>query len=74
MAEVVRQLFLDKVKEQFQENIDKYSEQDPKHLLTVCQVQLGQMTDQFNKHGCSDKFHSEIIHLAAVLYDLYGLW
>jgi len=72
MAGIMRQLFMDKVKEQYEENHAKWGDQDPGKLLQVCQVQLGQLTDQHLKHGISEKFKVEIIHLAAVLYDLYG--
>ena len=72
MGKIMRQLFMDKVKEQYEENFQKHGDQDPGHLLQVCQVQMGQLTDQYLRHGISDKFRVEVIHLAAVLYDLYG--
>jgi len=72
MAEIMRQLFMDKVRTQFAENTKKHGTQDTGKLLQVCQVQLGQITDQYLKHGISDKLRIEIIHLAAVLYNLYG--
>ena len=70
--EVMRQLFADKVQAQFNQNKEKYGEQSPEKLLQVAQVQLGHITDQHLKGGVSDKFRIEIIHLSAVLYDLYG--
>jgi hypothetical protein len=72
MGKELRVFFKDKTEEQFKQNFAKWGEQDTTKLLQVCQVQLGQVTDQFLKHGIDDKFRIEIIHLSAVLYDLYG--
>lgn len=72
MGKEMQALFADKVKEQAKANSAKYGEQDPLHLLAVCSEELGEATHEFLKGGCSEKFRIEIIHLAAVLYELYG--
>lgn len=70
--EIMRQLFTDKFKEQFRQNEERFGSQGIEHLLQVCQVQLGHITNQFLKGSANEKFRIELVHLAAVLYDLYG--
>ena len=68
---VMGRLFYDKVIEQARKNREKWGEQNVARLIQVCQVQLGQMADQYLKNGYSDKFKIELVHLGAVLYELY---
>jgi hypothetical protein len=59
MGKEMQVFFLDKIKEQSKQNQKRYGEQSPERL-------------QFYKNGACEKFRIEIIHLATVLYDLYG--
>ena len=70
---VTGKLFYDKVIEQAKQNREKWGDQDTTKLIVVCQEQLGQMAGQFLKNGYSDKFKIEIVHLGAVLYELYTM-
>jgi hypothetical protein len=72
MGKELQVFFIDKIKEQAKANAAKYGEQDPLRLLAVCSEELGEATHEFLKSGCSEKFRIEIIHLVAVLYELYG--
>jgi hypothetical protein len=72
MGKEMQVLFLDKIKGQSEQNQKRYGEQTPEKLLLVAQAQLGHISEQFYKNGACEKFRIEIIHLAAVLYDLYG--
>lgn len=68
---VMGRLFYDRIIEQAKQNREKWGQQDTGKLIQVCQVQLGQIADQFLKSSYSDKFKIELVHLAAVLYELY---
>ena len=68
---VMGRLFYDKVIEQAKKNREKWGEQDTTRLIQVCQVQLGHIADQYLKNSYSEKFKLELVHLGAVLYELY---
>ena len=68
---VTGRLFYDKVIEQAKRNREKWGGQDTARLIHVSQVQLGQIADQYLKNGYSEKLKIELVHLGAVLYELY---
>jgi len=72
MDKEAQALFPDKIKEQAEANIKRYGDQDPITLLVVAQIQMGHVTEAYFRGNISDKFRVELVHLAAVLYELYG--
>lgn len=72
MGKELQALFAEKVKKQAELNREKYGEQNALVLMQILPVQQGHIHETYFKSGCSEKFRIELVHLAAVLYDLYG--
>ena len=71
MQDPIRMAFEAQVEAQRQKNKDKHGYQDMTRLLLVSQEQLGQMASEFITNGASEKFRIEVVHLAAVLPEIY---
>ena len=71
MQDPIREEFERLVEAQRQKNKGKWGYQDMTRLLLVSQEQLGQMASEFISNGASEKFKIEVIHLAAVLPEIY---
>lgn len=71
MQDPIREEFERLVEAQRQKNKLKWGYQDMPRLLLVCQEQLGQMASEFITNGASEKFKIEVVHLAAVLPEIY---
>ena len=72
MQDYIRKAYEEKVEAQRLKNKDKWGYQDIQRLLLVSQEQLGQMAAEFVTNGASEKFRFEVIHLGAVLPEIYN--
>ena len=71
MKDPIREEFERLVEAQRQKNKVKWGYQDMTRLLLVSQEQLGQMASEFISNGAGEKFKIEVVHLAAVLPEIY---
>ena len=60
--------FSERVEEQAKANVAKYGKQDSLVLLQVLVIQVGQV---FKSFFSGNDFKKELIHVAAVLHELY---